>query len=84
MRHEIFRIQTRNKPLASDIKLEHLAQVTEGMVGSDIEAITRKAAMLAIREFVQQGEGSLEKLEIRAQHFDQAIESFRATKIQSC
>jgi transitional endoplasmic reticulum ATPase len=80
IRLEIFRIQTRNKPLSHDVKLDYLAQVTEGMVGSDIEAITRKAAMLAIREFVQQGKEDLEKLEIRAQHFNQALEAFRATK----
>lgn len=83
IRFEIFRIQTRNKPLSGDVKLDYLAQVTEGMVGSDIEAIIRKAAMLAIREFVQRGKEDLAKLEIRAQHFNQALETVRETKAQS-
>ncbi|MEW5767348.1 MAG: CDC48 family AAA ATPase [bacterium] len=53
-RKEIFRIHTKNKPLARDVDLKQLAKETEEMVGSDIEFICRKAAMLAIREYINQ------------------------------
>jgi len=51
-RLEIFKIHTRDKPLANDVELESLAKATEGLVGSDIEGICRSASTLAIREFV--------------------------------
>jgi len=74
----IFEIHTRDKPLASDVDLEDLARATEGLVGSDIEAICRRASMLAIREFLS-GLGSrpevleVAALKIAARHFDEAL-----------
>ncbi len=53
-REEIFKIHTKNKPLAKDIDLKELAKESDGKVGSDIEFICRKASMLAIREFIDQ------------------------------
>lgn len=52
-REEIFKIHTRNKPLASDVDLGKLVKETEGKVGSDIAFICRKSSMLAIREYVE-------------------------------
>lgn len=75
---EIFRIHTNGKPLAGDVNLEALSNITEGLVGSDIEAICRRAAILAIREFVE-GVGPKPKpsevasFQIAARHFDEAI-----------
>ncbi|MHA1691680.1 MAG: CDC48 family AAA ATPase, partial [Candidatus Heimdallarchaeaceae archaeon] len=42
-RIEIFKVYTRNMPLASSVSLKELASVTEGFVGSDIEALCREA-----------------------------------------
>ncbi|MDI3483936.1 MAG: transitional endoplasmic reticulum ATPase [Methanobacteriaceae archaeon] len=46
----IFKVHTKNMPLADDVDLEKLAEMTEGYVGADIEAICREAAMLTLRE----------------------------------
>ncbi len=51
-RLEIVNIHTRGKPLAADVDLKALADSTDGLVGADIEAICRRASMLAIREFL--------------------------------
>ncbi|HLF75919.1 MAG TPA: CDC48 family AAA ATPase [Dehalococcoidia bacterium] len=56
-RRTIFAIHTANKPLAEDVDLDKLASETEGFVGSDIEAVCRRASMEAIREFVESHEG---------------------------
>jgi transitional endoplasmic reticulum ATPase len=78
-RYKIFQVHTRGKPMAPEVELEILARKTEGMVGSDIEAICREASMLAIGEFVRAGhEGS--KLKISEKHFDQAIEWLKGQK----
>ncbi|MEK6660574.1 MAG: CDC48 family AAA ATPase [candidate division NC10 bacterium] len=52
-RLEIFRVHTRGKPLARDVDLTVLARESQGVAGADIEAICRKAAMLAIREYLE-------------------------------
>ncbi len=49
-RLEIFKVHTRNMPLAEDVDLEMLAKKTEGYTGADIAAVCREAAMLALRE----------------------------------
>ena len=52
-RIQILKIHTRNKPLASDVSLESIADELEGKSGADIEAIVSEATMAAMREFVQ-------------------------------
>ena len=74
-RLEIFKVHTRDKPLADDVDLESLAKATEGMVGSDIEGISRKASMLAIREFINQGKTDFTKFRINAEHFREVLEA---------
>ncbi len=48
-RLEILRIHTRGMNLADDVSLEHLAAVTHGFVGADLEALCREAGMYALR-----------------------------------
>ncbi len=52
-RAQIFAIHLLGKPLADDVDIEQLAKETEGYVGADIEAISREAAMLALRDFIK-------------------------------
>ncbi|MEM1592000.1 MAG: AAA family ATPase, partial [Sulfolobales archaeon] len=49
-RLEILKVHTRKVPLASDVDLEKLAELTEGYSGADLEALVREAVMLALRE----------------------------------
>ncbi len=66
----IFKIHTRSMPLADDVDLEELAEMSEGYVGADIEAICREAVMLAMRENI-----NAEKVEMR--HFLQALKKIK-------
>ncbi|NYB51121.1 MAG: CDC48 family AAA ATPase [Methanobacteriaceae archaeon] len=52
-RLEIFKVHTKNMPLADDVDLEYLAKNTEKYVGADIEAVCREAVMLTLRENIQ-------------------------------
>jgi transitional endoplasmic reticulum ATPase len=75
-RREIFRVHASGLPLAEPLDLDALAQATGGFVGSDIEAVCRRAAMLAIRDFLAAGEGLAQDYHtfvIRKPHFDQAL-----------
>ena len=75
-RLEIFKIHTKNKPLAKDVDLKELAEETEGKVGSDIEFICKKASMLAIREFIEHQQD----LKILRKHFQDAIKLIQNQK----
>ncbi|HDD39721.1 MAG TPA: AAA family ATPase [Nitrososphaeria archaeon] len=51
-RKEIFQIHTRRMPLADDVDLDELANITHGFTGADIAALCREAAMSALRRFL--------------------------------
>jgi transitional endoplasmic reticulum ATPase len=71
-RLKIFRIHTKDTPLAEDVDLEVLADVTEGYVGADIESVCREAVMLALRENFD-----IESIEMR--HFREALKKVKPT-----
>ena len=71
-REEILRIHTENSPLAPDVSLRELAEITDGYVGSDLESIAREAAIQALRD-----DHDAEEVEMR--HFRRAMESVRPT-----
>ena len=48
-REEIFRVHTKNKPLADDVTLEVLARRTPGFSPADIENLVNEAALLTAR-----------------------------------
>lgn len=48
-REAIFRVHSRNKPLAQDIDFKALARLTGGFSGADIENLLNEAAILAAR-----------------------------------
>ena len=75
-RREIFAIHVRGKPLADDVDLHRLAAETAGSSGADIEAICRRATMMAIREVLDPGRGSPEPgtLLVTASHFQSALD----------
>jgi len=49
-RLEIFRVHTKEMPLAKDIDIVEFAKDTEGYSGADIEALIREAALFAMRK----------------------------------
>ena len=73
-RLQIFQVHTREKPLADDVDLRELAELTEGMVGSQVAFLCRNAAMLAITELINGKEKAQPAaLRITARHFKAAI-----------
>lgn len=89
-REKIFKIHTKKKPIAENVDLKKLAKETDGLMGSDIEFICRKASMLAIQEYIsQEAMGSTKrskskvqtsKLRIASKHFDEAIKLLAAQR----
>jgi transitional endoplasmic reticulum ATPase len=71
-REQILKIHSQDIPLAPDVSLRELAEVTEGYVGSDLANIAREAAIEALRE-------NEDAEEVEMQHFRRAMEDVRPT-----
>jgi transitional endoplasmic reticulum ATPase len=69
-RLEILKIHTRRVPLAPDVDLEKLADMTNGFTGADLEALVREAVMLALRE-------KLEAREVSMKYFLEALKTIK-------
>ncbi len=52
VRRAILGVLTRRMPLDADVDLEQLAEETNNYVGADLEGLSHKAALLAIREYL--------------------------------
>ncbi|HIJ98608.1 TPA: CDC48 family AAA ATPase, partial [archaeon] len=72
-RLKIFKVHTKNMPLAKDVSIEKLAAETEEYVGADIEAICREAAMIALRKSGMKAE------EVSMAEFKAAMDVVRPT-----
>lgn len=67
-RQEIFKIHTREMPVADDMDLEELAEKTGGYSGADIAAVSKEAGMLALRE-------DIETETVSEEEFEEALKS---------
>lgn len=48
-REDILKVHARNKPLADNVDLEHVAQTTAGFTGADLENLLNEAAIMAAK-----------------------------------
>ena len=53
-RREILEVHTRGMPLAEDVSLDKLAEITHGFVGADLAALCREAAMVTLRKISEE------------------------------
>ncbi len=52
-RKEILKIHTRGMPLDKDVDIGHVAEITYGYVGADLNALCKEAAMHALRRVLE-------------------------------
>ena len=82
-RLQVIKIHTTKKPLADDVKIDLLADQTEGYTGADIAALASPPVMLALREHVaksknpKEAKRTKEELKIHMSHFEEAMKGFR-------
>ncbi|MEI6633071.1 MAG: CDC48 family AAA ATPase [Chlamydiota bacterium] len=79
-RGKIFKIHVKNKPVSPDVDLKRMARETEGKSGSDIELICRKAAMIAIREFIERTPKGKDSPTIQKRHFEEAMKMVESSR----
>ncbi|MFX0086715.1 MAG: CDC48 family AAA ATPase, partial [Candidatus Hodarchaeota archaeon] len=80
-REEILLIHTRGMPLNENVDLEHLAEITHGFVGADLEQLTKEAAMNSLRKIIPQlnleedtiPASVLNELQVYQENFNEAL-----------
>lgn len=81
-RKEVLLIHTRGMPLGKNVNLDALADATHGMVGADLSAIAREAAMNTLRRILPKinleedqpiAPEIIEDLEVTAEDFDESL-----------
>ncbi|MBI3939347.1 MAG: CDC48 family AAA ATPase [Acidobacteria bacterium] len=89
-RLEILEIHSRGMPLAADVDMAHMAEITHGFVGADLEALCREAAMICLRrimsdiDFIQSSipYEQLAKLEVHMDDFLAALREVEPSAIR--
>ena len=83
-RLQVLKIHTRNMPLARNVNLGELAEVTHGFVGADLESLAKEAAMNVIRRVIMKHdlkddepltEEIMKKLVVRMADFKDALKN---------
>ncbi|MEM3088809.1 MAG: CDC48 family AAA ATPase, partial [Candidatus Bathyarchaeia archaeon] len=89
-RKEILQIHTRGMPIAEDVNLDEIAEITHGFSGADIAALCREAAMKALRRYLPQIDLEkevipaevLKKLKVERQDFYEAFKEVQPSMLR--
>lgn len=89
-REKILEIYTRGMPLAKDVDLGKLAEITHGFTGADLEALAREAAMSALREIMPEIDIGKEyvpykkllNLEVTKNHFQEGLKGVEPSALR--
>lgn len=76
-RKHIFEIHTKKKPLASDVVLSKLVEITDGYTGAEIAAVCNRAAIAALRRHVSGQAKNVKDIKITQQDLLDAIEKVK-------
>ena len=85
-RLQILRIHSRGMPLANDVELERLAEITHGFVGADLEVLCKEAGMRALQDVLKRDDFTerevselAEETSIQMRHFVDALKGIEPT-----
>jgi transitional endoplasmic reticulum ATPase len=87
-RIKIIKIHTKKKPLAEDVDIQKLADLTDRYTGADISSLSSAAVMLALREHISKykdpkaADTNVKELKIHMRHFEEAIKKIRPLSAQ--
>jgi len=88
-RKEILLIHTRNVPLAKDVSIDELADITHGYTGADLQMLVKEAALVALRNIWPKIVGKqripeeiLLNLSVNKNNFTEALKSIRPSALR--
>jgi len=82
-REQIFKIHTKKKPLADDVNILKLVELTGGFNGAEIAAVANRAATAALKRYVGGKLENIKEIKVTQQDLLDAIDKVKPRKIES-
>ncbi len=82
-REQIFKIHTKKKPIADDVKLSKLVELTEGFSGAEIASVANRAATAALKRYVGGKSQNIKEIKVTQQDLLDAIDKVKPRKTES-
>ncbi len=79
-REQILKIHTKKRPLAGDVSMPELVELTDGFSGAEIAAVANAAATAALKRYVSGKHGGLEEIKITQKDLVEAAGKIRPDK----
>ncbi|TLX98855.1 MAG: AAA family ATPase, partial [Thaumarchaeota archaeon] len=85
-RREVLKIHMKGKPIAKDVDVDTLVEITEGFSGADIAAIVNTAVSLVLQEFLsrypkpEEAKKHAEEAIVTPEHFQRAVKKVRSSR----
>ena len=79
-RQHIFEIHTKNKPLASDVKISEIVKLTDNFSGAEIAAVANRAAITSLKRYVSGKSKNVKEIKITQQDLIDAVDKVRPQK----
>ena len=79
-RQHIFEIHTKKKPLASDVNITKLVELTNNFSGAEIAAVTNRAAIAALKRYVSGKSQNVKEIKITQQDLIDATDKVKPRK----
>jgi len=81
-REQIFKIHTKKKPLADDVSISKLVELTDGFNGAEIAAVTSRAAIAALKRYVSGKSENIKEIKITQKDLLDAIDKVKPRKTE--
>jgi len=76
-REKIFKIHTRKKPLDNNVQISEIVERTDGFSGAEIESIANRAAIKALKRYVEGKSQNFKEIKITQEDMLEAIQKIR-------
>jgi len=82
-REQIFKIHTKKKPLADNVSISKLVELTNGFSGAEIAAVANRAAIAALKRYVNGKLENIKEIKVTQQDLLDAIDKVQPRKTES-
>ena len=82
-RKHIFEIHTKKKPLANDVDIHKLIELTKGFSGAEVAAVTNRAAITALKRYVNNKSQNIKEIKITHQDLVDSIDKVKPKKLEN-
>ena len=82
-RQHIFEIHTKRKPLADDVNITNLVEMTDGFSGAEIAAVANRAAIIALKRYVSAKSQHVKEIKITQKDLIDSLEKVKPQKAEA-